>query len=208
MNKILIFVLFSVLLVNIYSQAATTTPATAGLACLNTGCAGFEHCRNYQVNLDFTNYGCSTCMTGYQLTTDKFFAGHCRTINTIDYCLSSFNGMCWDCAKGYYLTSDLRFCRPLATNFTATDFCRSYKQDRTGKFLCHACENGYTLTADFKCTKGCSLVNCDSCVMYNNTPWCFRCSRNYIGTFNQSNLLYSKCFTCFDWRRSLLSKSL
>src|SRR5690606_612785 len=100
---------------------------------------------------------------------------------------------------GYLLSADRTTCTALIV-----ENCRHYVLD-LGRIRCNQCEDGFTLSEDrTQCLEGCSIENCQTCVIIDGVDWCWECKKGFIGTYNTSNFQYAECLSCDEWRAELV----
>jgi hypothetical protein len=174
-------------------------------------CPKFDHCHSYQVTPDLNDYGCSLCESEYLQVADINYSGRCIEKNPFANCMASQsaplgnNGIphCWACEANYIL-ADLYTCIPKISNFI--DNCSSYRKMPTGVVTCRICNTGYTLNQLGVCEKTCDIENCDNCVINGGVKYCKICEKGFIGVFYSNVFAYSKCLSCNDWHKELITK--
>ena len=176
-------------------------------------CVKINNCKLYQVNPMNTAYGCSQCNKGFLLEEDEFGAGICIKSNKPKNCIWKARNplthggkeFCYNCQKNYYVSKNDLKCIPLCKKDKIKK-CVYYQENDNGKVVCEGCKSGWTVSeCGTKCIEGCSVDNCDSCSIVKGQTYCFQCKKDFIGVYDVSMDVYTKCMTCKEWRCLLLT---
>ena len=172
-------------------------------------CWEFEHCQYYQVNQQYTGYGCGMCNNYYEAQFDENGVGYCLiNPNSVKNCLWPVNysgtSYCSVCEPNYSLGQDNKSCTPRPKNSDIAN-CLYYALDPRGGIHCEICRPGYTVIDNFtSCVKGCSIENCQDCAVYRGNLLCFACMPGTIGVWNPVSNAFDSCITCEAYQCGLL----
>lgn len=173
-------------------------------------CPVFDKCLFYQVNQNFTDYGCTVCEKEYMVVSSLTGAGKCTQINNIKFCkgaqkrpdLMDNEPFCFQCEQNYVLKNDSYSCIPIQEH-QKIENCMDYYMNKT-EIFCNVCSKGYTLDESRKkCEEGCRINNCESCSIVNGSYQCFACSPGTIGVYDNSTYIYKKCLNCNEYEYNL-----
>lgn len=181
--------------------------------CPGDTCVTVDNCLFYQVNLDYTNYGCSQCNKGYSIDGDLFGSGVCMK-NIINNCVWGQNEpdinngkpFCWDCKKNYILSNDRTNCELLPKSDRNIVNCVSYYVNDDGSTVCNTCNDGLSISEDGStCSGECTIVGCTTCISVGADNFCISCFEGFIGVYSKTANLFTECLDCNTWKGRLLS---
>ncbi len=173
-------------------------------------CPAVENCLFYQVNMNYTDYGCSVCQKDFIATAGRTGVGHCRQRNPIRFCrgaqqrpdVNDNEPFCFQCEKDYMLKVDSFNCSPIPSE-KKIENCLDYYSNKT-EIYCNVCESGFTLDETRKkCEEGCRISNCESCSIVYGRHYCFNCQPGFIGIYDNTTFIYKKCLSCDDYQYNL-----
>jgi hypothetical protein len=185
--------------------------------CPGDKCVELDNCVNYQVNLDYTNYGCAACEKSYMLDADLRGAGTCTKKNKIENCVWASNEadvnngkpFCWACKRNYLLSNDRTCCTALPKCDRKIENCREYWVNDDGKKVCNKCEDTFILSEDqLTCDGECTISGCKSCISIKGDNYCWNCEKGLIGVYSNAANFFTECLDCKTWKGRLLSSKI